>query len=116
MRENLVLADTAYTALVITQVLTDGQETYLAWVMGSVIVYSGYLLLRLRTYLNTEDKFYFKVRVSSSDDECEEDDQDDLQHNFKSKPNLKSKMNNIYLSMTIPFIRTKSKLLPNGQD
>ena len=66
-----------------------------------------YLLIRPRTYLINQDRLYLKVRLSASEDDCEEKDEGE----DKPRHSLRTKMNNIYLSITIPFYRDKIKVL-----
>jgi hypothetical protein len=108
VRENILLADMAYTMMVVTKMLTEEQEQPgLVMVVGCVAVCAGYLLIRLRTYLINEDRLYLKVRLSSSEDDCEEKGEGE----DKPRQSLRTKMNNIYLSVTIPFHRDKRKVL-----
>ena len=49
---------------------------------------------------------YLKVRLAASEDGEEEDDEKEGEHN--TRHSLRTKMNNIYLSMTIPLHRDKT--------
>ena len=96
----------AYSMLMVTQTLSEEQPPGIAWVVGCVAVCAGYLLLRLRTYLIKQDMVYLKVRLAASEDGEEDDDEKEGEH--KTRHSLRTKMNNIYLSMTIPFHRDKT--------
>ena len=92
--------------LLLTQTLVQDKPPGLVWLVGAFLVSSGYLLLRLRNHLINQDMFFFKVRLSASEDGSEEDDE--KEEVKKTSHGLKTKMNNVYMSLTVPFHRDKT--------
>ena len=96
--DNMVIADTVYSMLVL-----GGQMSSIGWLV--VLIGMGFILLKLRDFLLRKDSCYLKLRVSRrNSSDCGRFEEGKVQ-------NVRSRLNKIYLSITFPLHKRRRKLI-----